>query len=76
MQMELFNALMKSTTIGGSFPIFDTYTKSNDVGKIVFHDGNMGVVRKFALVRLKFVRLSFSFVQFLQVISNFLFSKN
>lgn len=71
MQMKLFNALMKSTRIGGSFLVFDTKTKSNDVGKFVSRDGNMGVVRKFALVYLKFVRLLFSFVQFLQVISSF-----
>jgi hypothetical protein len=74
--MELFNALMKSTTIRGSYPIFDTKTKSNDVAKFVSHDGNMGVVRKFALVRLKFVRVSFSFIQFLQMIASFLFSNN
>jgi hypothetical protein len=69
--MELFNALMKSTTIGGSYHVFDNKKKSNDVGKIVSHDGNTGVVRKFALVHLKFVRLSFSFIQFLQMISSF-----
>jgi hypothetical protein len=69
--MELFNALIKSTMIGGSFLVFDIETKSNDVGKIVSHGGNMGMVRKFALVRLKFVRLSFLFVQFLQAISSF-----
>jgi hypothetical protein len=62
MQMRLFNALMKSTMIGGSFPVFDTKTKSNDVGQIVSHDGNMGVVRKFSFIHLKFVRLSFPFV--------------
>ncbi len=71
MHMELFNALIKSTMIGGSFLVFDIETKSNDVGKIVSHGGNMGMVRKFALVRLKFVRLSFLFVQFLQAISSF-----
>jgi hypothetical protein len=60
--MRLFSALMKLTMVGGSFHVFDTKTKSNDVGKIVSHDGNMGVVVKFAFVHLKFVRLSFLFV--------------
>jgi hypothetical protein len=71
MQMELFNALMKSTRIGGSFHVFGTKTKSNGVGKIVSHDGNMGVVRKFALVHPKFVRLIFLICSILQVISSF-----